>query len=53
MVQAQVNGLLRRGVVFSILWLMGIGSAIAIVSGLKAKRLIEKSGGTVTGPPQG
>lgn len=49
MVQAQVNGLLRRGLVFSILWLMGIGSVIAVVSGLKAKRLIEESGGTVTG----
>ena len=49
MVQARVNGLLRRGVVFSLLWLMGIGSAIAVVSGLRAKRLIEESGGTVTG----
>ena len=49
MVQAKVNGLLRRGVVFSILWLMGIGSAIAVISGLKAKRLIQGSGGTVTG----
>jgi len=49
MVQARVDGLLRRGMIFSILWLMGIGSAIAVISGVKAKRLIEESGGTVSG----
>lgn len=49
MVQAKVNGLLRRGMVFSILWLMGIGSVIAVVSALKANRLIVESGGAVTG----
>ena len=51
-VQAHVDGLLRRGMIFSILWLMGIGSAIAVISGIKAKRLIHESGGTVVGMKQ-
>ena len=48
-VQRQVDTLLRRGFVFSIVWLGGIGSLVAILSGVKAKRLIVESGGEVTG----
>lgn len=48
-VQARVDELLRWGTIFSILWLMGIGSAIAVRSGIKARRLIRESGGIVTG----
>jgi len=44
-VQGEVNALLKRGIIFSILWLAGIGSVIAILSGLKAKRLIAQSRG--------
>lgn len=48
-VQEQVRSLLKRGVIFSILWLAGIGSLIAILSGLKAHRLIRASGGQLRG----
>jgi hypothetical protein len=48
-VQLQVNAHLRRGVLFSILWLMGIGSAIALVNGLAARRLIAESRGKLQG----
>lgn len=48
-VQLRVNELLRWGTVFSIFWLMGIGSAIAVVTGLKARRLIQESEGAVAG----
>ena len=47
--QDYVDALLRRGVFFSIRWLMGIGSAIALYSGLKARRLINESSGTLLG----
>ncbi|MDQ6827797.1 MAG: hypothetical protein M3081_02915 [Gemmatimonadota bacterium] len=47
--QDRVDALLRRGVIFSILWLAGIGSAIAFVSGLRARRLIVASNGTLRG----
>jgi hypothetical protein len=47
--QARTDAILRRGIIFSILWLMGVGSAIAIYSGFKAKRLIASSSGRVTG----
>jgi len=48
-VQARVDGLLRLGTIFSIIWLMGIGSTIAVVAGVKARRLILDSEGTVYG----
>ena len=41
--QEYVDAILRRGVVFSILWLMGLGSAIAVYSGLMARRVIRRS----------
>ncbi len=47
--QLRVDALLSRGVIFSIVWLMGIGSAIAVISGLKARRLIVESGGSLKG----
>ncbi len=47
--QRQVNDTLRRGILFSLLWLMGIGSAIAIVQGLRARRMIRASGGSLRG----
>ncbi len=49
MTQLELDHLLRRGILFSILWLMGIGSAIAVYSGLKAKRAIGASGGVLQG----
>ncbi len=48
-IQTRIDRLLRRGVIFSILWLMGIGSAIALYSAVKARRLIASADGQVTG----
>jgi formate-dependent nitrite reductase membrane component NrfD len=42
--QRRVDDLLRWGVVFSIFWLMGVGSLIAVVCGIKAKRIVEMAG---------
>jgi len=47
--QKKVRQLLKWGVVFSILWLGGIGSLIAIVCGAKARRFIKESGGQIRG----
>src|SRR4051812_48842903 len=34
--QNEVNAMLRRGIIFSIFWLMGVGSLIAVIQGIKA-----------------
>jgi len=47
--QERVRSLIKRGVIFSIVWLMEIGSLIAVVMGLKAHRLIKASGGQLKG----
>jgi len=51
-IQEEVARVLRRGIIFSILWLFGIGSLIAVMSGLKARRLILDSNGAVGGMGQ-
>jgi hypothetical protein len=48
-VQEQVRYLVKRGVIFSLLWLAGIGSLIAIVSGLKARKIIKQSSTPIQG----
>ncbi len=48
-IQREINAVLKRGIVFSIVWLAGFGSLIAIMSGLKAKRLIAESKGAAFG----
>jgi hypothetical protein len=48
-VQERVDAMLRRGVVYSIVWLMGVGSAIAVIEGVRAKKLIDRSGGELRG----
>lgn len=40
-IQAEVNRLLQRGIVFGIIWIMGIGSVIAVTSGIQALKLIK------------
>ena len=50
--QRRVDELLRWGVVFSIFWLMGVGSLIAIVCGIRAKRIVETAGARVPGRVQ-
>jgi hypothetical protein len=47
--QARVDHLLSRGVFFSIVWLAGVGSFIAFRNGLKARKLIQQSGGRYKG----
>jgi len=47
--QRRVNEILRWGIVFSLLWLAGIGSAIAIFQGYRAERLIKESNGALRG----
>lgn len=47
--QSRVDSLTRLGIVFAIVWLAGIGSAIAVVCGLKAKRIIDRSEGELDG----
>jgi hypothetical protein len=49
LLQNEVNAKLRRGIFYSIFWLMGVGSAIAVMQGFKAKRLIRQSGGELKG----
>lgn len=41
--------MLRRGIFFSIFWLMGVGSLIAIVQGIKAQKIIRRSNGEIKG----
>ena len=47
--QSRIDSTLRWGIVFSILWLMGIGSAIAVINGLRARGAILRSRGALTG----
>jgi hypothetical protein len=47
--QGQIDSMLRKGVVYSIIWLMGVGSLISIVQAVRAKRLIDRSGGELVG----
>ena len=49
LLQSKVNARLRRGIFYSIFWLMGVGSAIAVMEGVKAKKLISQSGGKLKG----
>ena len=47
--QDQVDGMLRRGIFFSIFWLMGVGSLIAIIQAVKARKIIQQSNGEIHG----
>ena len=47
--QDTVDAMLRRGVIFSIVWLMGIGSAISIFQAFRAMRIINQSNGEIEG----
>ena len=47
--QEKVRSLVKWGVVFSILWLAGIGSLVAIVCGARARRFIKQSEGQIRG----
>ena len=47
--QSEVDAMLRRGVIFSIVWLMGFGSLIAIIQAFKARKIIQQSNGEIRG----
>jgi hypothetical protein len=47
--QASVDRAVRWGLVFGIFWLGGIGSIIALVSGIRARRMIAASDGGLIG----
>ena len=47
--QSQVDAMLRRGVIFSIVWLMGVGSLIAVIQAIKARKIIQQSNGEIRG----
>jgi len=47
--QRSVNSLLGRGVLFSIVWLGGIGSIYSLILARRAKRMIELSEGHLKG----
>jgi hypothetical protein len=47
--QVRVSRMLADGFMFSIVWLGGIGSLIALVKGVRAVRIIQQSNGQLTG----
>jgi hypothetical protein len=47
--QINVSKLLSHGFIFSVVWLGGIGSFLALLSGLKARKIINQSDGKIAG----
>ncbi len=47
--QIKVSRILSLGFVFSIVWLAGVGSLVAFVSGLRVRKIINQSGGPIVG----
>jgi hypothetical protein len=47
--QVKVSKILANGFVFSLIWLGGIGSLIAFISGLRARKIINRSNGEIGG----
>jgi hypothetical protein len=47
--QIKISKLLSRGFIFSIVWLGGIGSLVALVSGIKGLVLVGQSEGRLVG----
>lgn len=44
-----MSKLLSHGFIFSVVWLGGIGSFLALLSGLKARKIINQSDGEIAG----
>lgn len=51
-VQKEVDRVLKWGIIFSIVWMGGVGSLIAVMLGLKARRRILDSNGAIAGMGQ-
>ena len=47
--QVRVSRMLAYGFIFSLGWLAGVGSLIALIQGLRAMRIIRHSHGQLTG----
>ena len=47
--QVRVSKMLGYGFAFSIVWAGGVGSLIALIIGLRARKLIRESGGEISG----
>lgn len=47
--QSQLDSILKWGIIFSIFWLAGVGSLVAVILGLKAKKAIAASNGLLVG----
>ena len=47
--QVRVSKMLGYGFAFSLVWAAGVGSVIALVVGLRARKLIRQSGGEISG----
>lgn len=47
--QIKVSKMLSCGFIFSIVWLGGFGSLIALISGLRARKIINQSNGEIIG----
>ena len=47
--QIKTSKVLSRGFIFSIVWLAGIDSLIALISGLQARKLINQSDSEISG----
>ena len=48
-VQKKVKSLIRIGIFFSIFWMVGIGSLISLVLGLKARKIIMQADTRIDG----
>ncbi len=47
--QGQIDKMLKWGIIFSVIWLGGLGSLAAFIIGVKARNRIKASSGTLTG----
>ncbi len=47
--QSQLDSILKWGIIFSLFWLAGIGSLVAVILGLKARKAIRASDGKLVG----
>ena len=47
--QSQLDSMLKWGIIFSLFWLAGVGSLVAVVLGLKARTAIAASNGMLVG----
>lgn len=47
--QREVDDMLKLGLILSIIWCAGIGSLMALINGLRARRIIRASQGELRG----